>query len=349
MTHRAAFVVFLAVLGCAKSADVTAPGAKTTLPGLPVPPLGITSQFTELAEPPSPARVKLGRFLFFDKRLSVDNTVACATCHRPENAFSEPTAVSTGVRGQKGGRKSPGFVNLAWTLFPNFFWDGRAASLEEQAKGPIQNPIEMGNTHENAVKTISGVKGYAPLFDEAFGSPEVNIDRIAKAIADYERTRMSGNSPFDKWQAGDEKAVSTTVKKGHELFFGKARCNQCHLGQNFTDNLFHNLGVGWDKKSKKFKDSGRVVISGKTEDTGAFKTPGLREVTKHPPFMHDGSMKTLKEVVAHYNKGGHKNPHLSPKIEPLKLSNKEIDAVVAFMEALEGEGYQDKAPEVMPN
>lgn len=345
---RFGMVALLLVAGCAKSTDVVAPAGKTTLPGLPTPPLGITSQLTDLPEPPTPARIVLGRHLFFDKRLSVDNTVSCATCHRPENAFSEPTAVSTGVRGQKGNRKSPGFVNLAWTLYPHFFWDGREASLEGQAKGPIQNPIEMGNTHENVVKTIAAIKGYAPMFDAAFGSTEVNIDKIAKAIADYERTRMSGNSPFDKWQAGDAKAVSAQVKKGHELFFGKARCNQCHLGQNFTDSLFHNLGVGWDKKTKKFKDEGRVAISKKAEDTGAFKTPGLREVTKHAPYMHDGSMKTLRETVVHYNKGGIKNPHLSPKIEPLKLTNKEVDAVVAFMQSLDGEGYLDKAPDTFP-
>ncbi len=346
MIRRLGIALLVALFGCAKSGDVvsTDTGEKA-VEGLPTPPLGITSKLSELPEPPTPARVALGRHLFFDKRLSIDNTVSCATCHRPENAFSEPTPVSTGVKGQKGGRKSPSFVNLAWTLYPHFFWDGRAASLEEQAKGPIANPIEMGNTHENAVKTIAGIKGYEPFFKSAFGSAEVTIDKIAKAIADYERTRMSGNSPFDKWQAGDMKAVSAQVKKGHELFFGKARCNQCHLGQNFTDNLFHNLGVGWDKKAKKHKDSGRIVVSKKPEDEGAFKTPTIRDISKHAPYMHDGSMKTLREVVQHYNKGGNKNPTLSPKIEPLKLTNKEVDAIVAFMQALDGEGYQDKAPE----
>lgn len=332
-------LVLVLVLGCAKSVDVVQSEAP------PASPLGISSKLSDLPKPPTAARVALGRHLFFDKRLSVDGTVSCATCHRPENAFSEPTAVSRGIKGQKGNRKAPPILNLAWTLYPNFFWDGRAASLEDQAKGPIENPIEMGNTHANVVKTVSGIPGYAPLFQAAFGSPEVNIDKISHAIADYERTRLSGNSAFDRWQGGDQNAMPSNARLGQELFFGKGRCNQCHLGENFTDSLFHNLGVGWTKRKKNFKDEGRFKISKKPEDTGAFKTPGLRDVAKHAPYMHDGSLKTLREVVVYYNKGGEKNPRLSPKIEPLKLTPKEVDAIVAFMEALNGEGYMDKAPD----
>ncbi|MFQ5600392.1 MAG: cytochrome-c peroxidase [Candidatus Krumholzibacteriia bacterium] len=316
---------------------------------LPEPPLGVESSFSDLEEPPTPERVRLGRWLFYDKRLSADGTISCATCHHPENAFSEPTPVSTGIRGQKGGRKAPSFINQAWTLYPHFFWDGRAASLEEQALGPIANPIEMGSTHEAMVETLQEIEGYARYFEEAFGSEGITKERVAKAIADYERTRMSGNSAWDRWKNGDENAVSETVKRGDELFFDKAACNQCHFGQNFTDSRFHNLGIGWDDKKKEFGDLGRYAVSKQVEDRGAFKTPTIRDVTKHAPYMHDGSLQTLREVVEHYNQGGNPNPHLSPMIEPLDLAADEIDALVAFMQALEGEGYQDTPPEAFPN
>lgn len=349
---------------------------------LPNPPLGVNKSFDDLENPPTPQRVRLGRWLFFDPRLSVDGTVSCATCHRPEHGFSEPTAVSTGVGGKKGGRKAPPVLNLAWTVYPHFFWDGRAASLEGQAKGPMINPLEMAYPDHNAVvERVRAVEGYRPYFVEAFGDEKVTIDHIAHAIADYERTRLSGNSPWDRWQANltdhdheqlqidpdpqeddpyaddtapaypafqDGPEVSAKVKLGHWLFNGKAACNQCHLGFNFTDQLFHNLGVGWDKQAQQFKDLGRSEISKKPEDQGAFKTPTLRDVAKRAPYMHDGSVATLREVVELYNRGGDANPHLSPKIKPLNLTEAEVDALVALMEALNGEGYQDQPPAAFP-
>jgi cytochrome c peroxidase len=316
---------------------------------LPAAPLGAEIQLASLPDPPTPARVRLGRWLFYDKRLSHDGTIACSTCHRPEHAFSEPTRHSTGIGHQEGARKSPSFINQAVTLFPHFFWDGRAASLEDQALGPVANPIEMGSTHEEMIATLTKTSAYAPYFEEAFGTPAITKERVAKAIADYERTRISGNSPVDRWRLNrDESAVSDQVKQGYALFFGKARCNQCHLGNNYTDSLFHNIGVGYDPKTRTFADEGRIAISKKPEDTGAFKTPGLREVTKHAPYMHDGSVATLKDVVDLYNRGGEKNPFLDPKIEPLGLTPAEVDALVAFMQALEGEGYQDTAPAAFP-
>jgi cytochrome c peroxidase len=322
---------------------------------LPAGPLGTEIDLAALPQPPTPERVRLGRWLFYDKRLSGDNTIACATCHRPENAFSEPTPVSAGIRNQQGGRKAPTFINQAVTIYPHFFWDGRAGSLEDQALGPIANPSEMGSSHQTMVETLSQVQGYAPYFKEAFGTPEITKERVAKAIADYERTRMSGNSPWDRWRYNrDEAAVSAKVKQGHELFQGKANCSQCHLGNNFTDGQFHNIGVGWVEKTKTFKDEGRWVITkdlgeeGRPGDRGAFKTPTLREITKHAPYMHDGSIATLREVVELYNRGGEKNPWLDPKIKPLNLTSEEIDALVAFMHALEGEGYQDTPPASFP-
>jgi len=207
----------------------------------------------------------------------------------------------------------------------------------------------MGSNHESMVKTLKGTAGYQPYFKEAFGTDEITKERVAQAIADYERTRMSGNSPVDRWQtARDDTAVSAEVKLGYELFFGKAECNQCHLGENFTDSSFHNLGIGWDPKKKELTDIGRYAISKKDVDRGAFKTPGLREVAKHPPYMHDGSVPTLEATVQHYNKGGTPNPWLSPRIKKLALTKAEVQALVRFMEALNGEGYADTAPAAFP-
>ncbi len=327
---------------------------------IPDPPLGIGTEknrpakLTEFPDPPTPERVRLGRWLFFDKRLSDDNTISCATCHRPQNAFSEPTPVSTGIGGQKGERKAPSFINQAWTPLPHFFWDGRAASLEEQAGGPMINPIEMGNrNHQVVVAKIAAIPSYPKYFKEAFGTEKVTIARITKAIADYERTRMSGNSAWDKWRAGDPNAVSDEVKKGHVLFFGNAFCNNCHLGQNLTDSKFHNLGVGWDPETKKFADEGRYAVTKEQADKGAFKTPSLRDVSKRAPYMHDGPIKTLREVVKLYSKGGEPNPHLSRKIdrrfaEQLDFTEEQIIVLIRFMEALDGEGYQDTAPTAFP-
>ncbi|MBI3893923.1 MAG: cytochrome-c peroxidase [Candidatus Wallbacteria bacterium] len=315
---------------------------------IPASPLGIERKLAELPKPPEPERVRLGRWLFFDKRLSADNTVACATCHVPDDGFSQPTPVSTGIGGQKGKRKAPSFLNAAFAFFPETFWDGRASSLEDQASGPMANPIEMGNTHEVVVKTVAGNANYRAFFKKAFGDEKVTLERITKAIADYERTRLSGNSQWDRWKAGDQKAVGDAAKKGDELFFGKANCSRCHVGIAFTDSRFHNLGIGWDEAKKDFADKGRFAITSKSEDLGAFKTPGLRETALHAPYMHDGSLATLQDVVAHYRKGGTKNPHLSPKMEPLPLTDDEANSLVELMKALNGEGYQDSAPAVFP-
>jgi len=300
-------------------------------------------------KPPSPERARLGRWLFYDTRLSADKTIACASCHKPEYAFSEATPVSTGIRGQKGGRKAPSFVNQAVTLSSAFFWDGRASSLEDQALGPIANPIEMGNTHAGMEQSLSAVAGYKPYFKAAFGTEQITKERVAQAIADYERTRMSGNSPYDRWRFKHEQnAVSAAAKRGHDLFFDSAGCVQCHVGSNFTDGKFHNLGVGWDARTKRFKDEGRFAISKDPIDHGAFKTPGLREVAKRAPYMHDGSIATLRDAVKIYNEGGVKNPWLTVRVKPLHLSDADVDAIVAFLESLSGEGYQDTPPKTFP-
>ena len=315
---------------------------------LPKPPLGLSSAFADLETPPTPERVRLGRWLFYDRRLSKDSTVSCATCHQPEYAFSQPTAHATGILNQGGKRKSPTFVNAAWPVVPVFFWDGRAKSLEDQALGPIENPVEMGNTHQAMIATLEKIQGYRPYFKQAFGTPEITKERVARAVADYERTRLSGNSPWDRWQAGDSAAVDKRVKLGHWVFHARAACARCHLGENFTDSQFHNIGVGWDSTRAAFADSGRALITKNPAEIGAFKTPTLREVAKHAPYMHDGSQATLREVVEFYDRGGHPNPWLDAKIGPLNLTDEQKDALVAFMEALNGEGYADSMPALFP-
>lgn len=353
-TRKLILVALAALTAAACSSAASAPPpweSANPIVAVPKAPLGAEIDLASLPEPPTPDRVRLGRWLFYDKRLSADNSVACATCHRPEHAFSEPTAVSTGIGGQKGRRKAPSIINQADALLPHFFWDGRAGSLEDQALGPIGNPIEMGMSDmpDALAKKISGIQGYRPYFRQAFGTDAITGVHIAKAIAAYEQTRMSGNSAWDRWRyERDEKAVSDQVKKGHELFFGKAKCRTCHAGNNFTDSQFHNVGVGWDPATKTFSDEGRFVVTKKEVDRGAFKTPTLRDLAKHPPYLHDGSVATLREVVDLYNRGGHKNPYLDVKIEPLDLTSAEVDAIVAFLESLEGEGYQDTPPTTFP-
>jgi cytochrome c peroxidase len=316
----------------------------------PKPPLGLPPVQWPEENPYSAAKVELGRFLYFDNRLSSDAMVSCASCHAPEKAFADGNPVSTGIGGQKGGRSAPTVINRAYST--SQFWDGRAPSLEEQAKGPIANPIEMtaeksaDAAHAAVVKRLRGVPGYVKLFDKAFGTKEITIDHVAKAIATFERTVLSGNAPYDRYQAGDKKAMTESQVRGMDVFFNKTACDSCHLGFNFTDGSYVNIGIGMDKPKP---DLGRFVVSKKDEDKGAFKTPTLREVEHHAPYMHDGSIKTLAEVVEHYDKGGIKNPHLDQRLKPLKLSPQEKADIVAFLKALSGEGWQHiKAPERFP-
>ena len=340
----------LLVLACAPGAPTTEQlDAANPVRPLPEAMLGHEVALADLAEAPDPEKARLGRWLYYDTRLSADGTLSCATCHIPEHGYSEPRAVSIGIDGQVGTRKAPSFLNAAFAFYPETFWDGRAGTLEEQAIGPMANPIEMGSSHDVVESTVASIPGYAPFFERAFGDPIVTLDRIAEAIADYERTRISGNSPWDVWRDDeDTRAVDPAIPLGDELFFGRGLCATCHVGSHFTDSRFHNLGIGWDEATGTFADEGRFVVSGKDEDRGAFKTPGLRDVALRAPYLHDGSLATLRDVVQHYVKGGTPNPYLSPKMKPLDLSEPEIDALVAFMEALTGEGYLDGPPTIFP-
>jgi len=342
------------VAACAGAPTLIELDADNSLRELPDELLGFDIGVSQQASAPDAAKARLGRWLFFDPILSGDDTISCSTCHQPEFGFSEPTPTSTGIDGQVGGRKAPSFINAVFAFYPETFWDGRASGLEDQAKGPIINPIEMGTTHDVVVEKVAAIANYRHYFAEAFGDDEVNIDRIAEAIADYERTRVSGNSRYDRWVDADEdepgyvSPLSEQEVLGNDLFFGKALCATCHVGAAFTDSKYHNLGVGWDADKNELADIGRFEVTGEEVDRGAFKTPGLRETTLHAPYMHDGSIATLREVMEHYNMGGIANPSLSPKMKPLDLTDAEIDALVAFMGALEGEGWQDTAPKHFP-
>ena len=321
-----------------------------------------------------PARVALGLKLFFEPRLSGDGTVACATCHDPARAFTDGRPVSVGIHGRVGQRNAPTILNALYNKHQ--FWDGRVDTLEQQAALPITNPSEMGSTSiGDAVSRIASDMDYQARFMEAFGGP-VNEQDMLSAIAEYERTLASFDSPFDHFIAGETNAISDSAKRGWELFNTKARCNLCHaLTDNqrdvtlFMDNDFHNIGVGILRHhvlplaqqaerelaqgnlaavdtaaiASDLSVLGRFLVTRKKEeDIASFKTPGLRNVLVTGPYFHDGSMETLWDVMDHYNKGdGIRNPWLDKDMQPLALTEPEIDDVVAFLASLTSPQYKE--------
>jgi len=287
------------------------------LPPVPVPP----------DNPQTSLKIQLGKMLYFDTRLSKDNTISCATCHDPALGWSDRGPTSTGIAGQKGGRRSPPVTNSAYN--PLQFWDGRSPSLEEQAKGPIENPVEMGSTHRVMIRTLNDIPGYVKLFEEVFGTTPITIDQVAQAIAAFERTVVTTDSPFDRYVRGEETALTPLEEKGLEIFNGKGHCTACHWGGNFSDGRFHNVGVKHSGSGKP--DGGRFDVTKDPVDQGAFKTPTMRDVALRAPYLHDGSEKTLKDVVLFYNRAGDQAVNLDRMIVPLGLTEKEIEAVVAFL------------------
>jgi cytochrome c peroxidase len=306
-------------------------------------PLGLLPIPWPAGNPYSPEKAELGRLLYFDKRLSADNSVSCASCHAPDKGWTDNSPVSTGIKGQKGGRSAPATINRAYSLAQ--FWDGRAPTLEEQAKGPIANPIEMGETHDNVVAKLNGIEGYRALFAKAFGSPEVTIDNAAMAIATFERTLLSGNSAYDRYKAGNKSAMSASQIRGMDVYFNKAKCDQCHEGINFTANAYANLGVG---TGQAMPDEGRFAVTKDPLDWGKFKTPTLRDISKSAPYMHDGSLKTLDEVVDFYDEGGIPNKNLDEKIKKLNLTAQQKKDLVEFLKALDGASLKVSVPESFP-
>ncbi len=324
------------------------------------------------SNPMTKAKVELGKQLYFDQRVSKNGTVSCATCHNPSKGWTDNEPTSAGINGQRGGRNAPTVLNTAYQAVQ--FWDGRAPSLEAQCQGPPQNAVEMGDqSHQQIIERLRTIPGYVEQFKIVFGTA-VTLDGMAKAIASFERTALSGNSPYDKYNKAnsddapqDLKALSESAKRGLVLFGltlnpddefrtdvvrKKANCTSCHVGFNFTDDKYHNLGVGFDAASGKFADLGRFVISpvGAKDpaELGAFKTPTLRDIVRTFPYMHDGTQKTLEDVINHYDKGGNANPSLDKDIVALKLTEQEKKDLVEFMKALTGEEIKVTLPKLPP-
>jgi cytochrome c peroxidase len=303
------------------------------------PPLGLPPVPIPDDNPPTAETIALGRRLYYDPVLSADNTISCASCHSPESGFTDRHSVSTGVDGKKGTRHSPTVLNSAYNQVQ--FWDGRAPSLEEQAKGPIANPVEMATTHQIVVARLQADPKYTALFKQAWGTDHITIDLVVKSIASFERTALCGNSAFDRFYYGhDKKAISASAQRGLKLFMDpkKGNCAVCHtIGEKyalFTDNKFHNLGVGADIEGK-LNDLGRYDQTKKDADYGAFKTPTLRDIAARAPYFHDGSFPTLKDALGHYVGGGNANAHLDKEMHPLDfLSFDERDDILAFLNSL---------------
>lgn len=325
-------------------------------------------------EPVTSQRVKLGQLLFFESALSVDHSVSCATCHDPNLAFTDGRPVAIGVHGRQGQRNAPTIFNALFNKAQ--FWDGRAPTLEAQARNPLVNPSEMGQPSvAAAAQAIAGEQRYRDAFHAAFGH-DVNADDLVRAIAAYERTLVSFDAPFDRYVVGESSAISDSAKRGWQLFNTKARCNKCHAPDErrrdtvyFTDFDYHNIGIGIlhhhvaeasrtaeaerragtlgdvDRvaiESPELSVLGRFLITWKEKDSAAFKTPGLRNVLVTAPYFHDGSQATLWDVIDHYNKGaGLQNPWLDEDIQPLALTEPEIDDLVAFLASLTSAPYRE--------
>jgi cytochrome c peroxidase len=274
-------------------------------------------------------KAALGKMLFFETRLSRDNNLSCVSCHNPSFGWQVPFAKAIGAGGKPLARKSPTTINHAWGN--TFFWDGRADSLEAQARGPIEAPNEMDLPLPVAVKRLGALEGYKQAFGRAFPDKGLTEDTLLKAIATYERTIVTGDTPFDRWIRGDEKAIPASAIRGFALFTGKARCATCHSGWNFSDERFHDIGL-------RSSDVGRGGVTGKPEDMHSSRTPGLREIVARAPYMHDGSIDTLEGVLAHYITGGVARPTRSPLMQPLQLNGEEFADLLAFMRTLSSPG-----------
>jgi cytochrome c peroxidase len=268
-------------------------------------------------------KLELGRRLFGDRRLSRDGTVACASCHDPDHAFASPNAISLGVSARRGRRNAPALINRGWGRA--FSWDGRVATLEDQVLRPIEDPNEMDLSMAEASARV----GLTP-------------EEISRAMATYIRSLMSGNAPYDRYVNGDRPALSGEEQAGLQLFRSKGNCLACHVGPNFTDEKFHNTGIAWvgpprePAATASFRDEGRALVTGRAEDRGAFKTPTLREVEHSAPYMHDGSLASLEEVVDYYDRGGNRHALLDQELRPIGFTASEKHALVAFLRTLSG-------------
>lgn len=367
---RETLTLSLSILFALLASVPTARAQQGKAASAPALPLGISQTIYEIAAPggpPKPALVALGDKLFNDKRLSADDSVSCATCHDPKRGFVDHRPTSEGIGKQVGKRNSP--TVLAAMFNATQFWDGRAPTLEEQAKLPILNPIEMGQkTPEDVVAKLRGIPEYVQAFQEVFGR-ELNYDDLAAAIAAFERMQPGADAPFDAFIHGKSDAINASAKRGWALFNGKGRCTNCHAFSTtsplFSDQKFHNIGIAAHKSDfvelarkatatvrdgdldqidrlaleTDLSELGRFLVTKQPADVGAFKTPTLRNVAATKPYMHDGSLATLWDVMDHYNKGGVPNPFLDGGMQRLGLTEAEIDDLVAFMESLTSSSF----------
>lgn len=300
------------------------------------PPVGLSSLPTgDATDQMAEAKVNLGRRLFFDPILSQNETVSCASCHQPSHGLASPEAIAIGIDGKRGRRNAPSIFNRGYGR--SQFWDGRAASLEEQSLQPLSNPDEMGDNLERILKRLREHPEYPAEFTRAFGpkdteTPVVEAEQLAAALAAFQRCLLLGDSPVDRFRAADVTELSLEARQGLWIFESRGRCWQCHSGENLTDEKFHNTGVGFGSASR---DLGRAEITHDPQDRYRFKTPSLRGVNETSPYMHDGSIKSLEDVVEFYSRGGAPDdPELSPLIRPLNLSDEERRYLVEFLRAL---------------
>jgi cytochrome c peroxidase len=322
---RPSFALLVTTL-LASAAEPPAPNAHLQ----PVP-RGLASRPSAPADIPlTPDKVALGKRLFSDPILSADRTLSCASCHLPDRGFAGPDALAIGVRGQKNRRNAPTLLNIAYS--PVFFWDGRSATLEEQALLPIADPREMASSPDEAVDRLRADVSYVAQFRAAFGET-VTKENLARALASFERTLLSGDNAVDRFRAGQVTDLSEDAKQGLWLFEGRGGCWKCHSGSTMSDGRFHNTGVGWGGG-----DLGRFEVTQRDSDRGAFKTPILRDVAHTAPYMHDGSLATLEDVVRYYGRGGNPNPHLDRDLKPIEFSDADVRHLVAFLKALNGAG-----------
>lgn len=292
-------------------------------------PLGLGPLPQPPENPLTAARVALGRRLFFDPILSADNSLACASCHRPDHGFASAESLPVGIRNQRLRRKAPTLLNRAYGT--TFFWDGRTGSLEEQALEPIANPAEMGSSVADALRRLQDRPEYRSEFTAAFDGG-ITANNLARALASFERVLLRGDSGADRFRRQRQHEEMTPAERhGLWLYESKGRCWRCHSGPNFTDEGFHNTGVSWGVTPL---DLGRFTVTRKDTDRGRFKTPTLRGVVLRAPYMHDGSVRSLEEVVEFYNRGGHPNPHLDAVIQPLELTPDDVKDLVAFLKSL---------------
>ncbi len=317
--------------------------------------------------PQTPEKIELGRKLFFDRRLSGDGTMSCVTCHDPGTGYTDGLAISLSYPTTKNWRNSPSLINVAYNT--SLFWDGRAHSLEQQALFPMMSAFEMNQNLDYLEEELKGVPEYVEAFNQVFGG-EINRERIAQALASFQRTIISNNAPVDRSLDGNENALTPEQKKGYEIFTGKGKCAECHSGANFTDNKFYNLGVpenpalvndprvaatmrftakvsGYEEYRSLTEDPGRYLVTKDKKDWKAFKTPGLRELALTAPYMHNGVFATMDEVIEFFNKGGGDDKNKSRLLAPLGLTDEERQSLKAFLlEALKGDLTVVKMPDV---